>query len=232
MSITAWMQGNFGPAMLACFLWGMASVLFCPCHIASIPLIIGYVGGQGEAVGSSRAAFYAALFSLGLLVSISALGVACAALGRTLGDISHFWGVPIGLVIIALGFSLAGALRLPSPLARLGFGKKKLSGSFGALALGLLFGILSAGCTFGFLAPLLAVIAAQEALLHGFLFIFAFALGHSLPILLAGSSAPFLHKLLHGAGIRRAGAVGRVLAGCLVVAVGAYLLTEPFFHTH
>lgn len=230
LSITAWMQGSFGLAVLACFLWGLASVLLCPCHVASIPLIIGYVGGQGAGVGGRRAAFYAGLFSLGLVASISAIGVACAALGRALGEISHFWGVPIGLIIIVLGLSLSGALSLPSPAARLG--GKAFGGAPGAIALGLLFGILSGACTFGFLAPMLAVIGTQEAMLPGVLLIFAFAVGHCLPILIAGASVAFLQKILHSSGIRMAGAVGRVVAGCLVVAVGAYLVTEPFFHNH
>ena len=51
--------GGTAIAALGCFLWGMISVLFSPCHLASIPLIVAYVGGQqtgGQAQGG-RALF-------------------------------------------------------------------------------------------------------------------------------------------------------------------------------
>ncbi len=46
LTINHWMTGSLGPALVGSFLWGMVSVLFSPCHLASIPLIIAYVGGQ------------------------------------------------------------------------------------------------------------------------------------------------------------------------------------------
>lgn len=228
-AVNAWMQGSFGPALAGCFLWGLASVLLCPCHMAAIPLIMGYVGGQGEgaALSGRRAAGHAALFSLGLVLTITAIGAVCAALGRILGDISPYWGVPVGLVIIILGLSLTGALSLHLPTPTLG--RVGLRGAFGALALGLLYGLLAGACTFGFLAPILAVISVQGLALKGTLLVLAFAVGHCLPLIAAGAVAPLLQKMLRSAGLRRAGLIGRVAAGMLVVAVGAYVLTSPFF---
>ena len=42
LTINAWMTGSFAVAAAGCFLWGMVSVLFSPCHLASIPLIVAY----------------------------------------------------------------------------------------------------------------------------------------------------------------------------------------------
>lgn len=226
-TINAWMQGSFWVALAGCFLWGLASVLLCPCHIAAIPLIIGYVGGQGVVSGSRQAAGYAALFSSGLIITITAIGLVCAALGRILGDVSPYLAIPVGLLIIVLGLSLTGAISLHSHTARLS--RLGLSGASGALVLGLLYGLLSGACTFGFLAPILAIMTVQGLVLKGTLLVFAFAVGHCTPLLAAGSSVPLLQKLLHSTGLRRAGLIGRVVAGCLVIAVGAYLLTSPFF---
>lgn len=227
-TIYAWMQGSFGLALAGCFLWGLVSVLLCPCHIAAIPLVVGYVGGQGVRLRGRQAAGHAALFSLGMVVTITIIGAVCAALGRILGDISPYWAIPVGLVIIALGLSLTGAVRLPEPSARLA--RMAPHGAFGAFLLGLLYGLLSGACTFGFLAPILAVLTVQGLLLKGALLTLAFALGHCLPLLAAGVSVPLLQKILHSSGMQKAGLVGRVAAGCLVVAVGAYVLTSPFFH--
>ena len=46
LAVNAWMTGGTALAALGCFLWGLVSVLFSPCHLASIPLIVGYVAGQ------------------------------------------------------------------------------------------------------------------------------------------------------------------------------------------
>jgi len=37
-------------ATAGCFLWGMVSVIFSSCHLASIPLIVAYVGGQKKTI--------------------------------------------------------------------------------------------------------------------------------------------------------------------------------------
>ena len=70
-----------------CFLWGMVSVLFSPCHLASIPLIVAYVGGQQRAIDPKQAGLYAAAFTAGLFITIALVGIVCAVLGRMLGDV-------------------------------------------------------------------------------------------------------------------------------------------------
>ena len=54
---------------LGCFLWGMVSVLFSPCHLASIPLIVGYVGGQNHLLEGRKATLYAVVFTAGLFIT-------------------------------------------------------------------------------------------------------------------------------------------------------------------
>ena len=51
LAINNWMSSGLAMAAFGCFAWGMVSVLFSPCHMASIPLIIGYVGGQKSILG-------------------------------------------------------------------------------------------------------------------------------------------------------------------------------------
>lgn len=227
-TLNSWMQGSFGIALAGSLAWGLVSVLLCPCHIAAIPLIIGYVGGQDGNMDSRKGGRYALLFSLGLIITITVIGTLCALLGRILGDISPYWALPVGLIIIILGLSLTGAFSIPVPTAWLK--RMGLGGAIGALILGLLYGLLSGACTFGFVAPILAVITLQGMVFKGSLLVLAFAVGHCLPIMVAGFSTPLVGRILESSGLRAAGRVGRILAGCLVVAVGAYVMTSPFFH--
>ena len=81
-NLNRWIADAPALALLGMLLWGVCSVVFSPCHLASIPLIIGYVGGQEAHTTTRRAAFYAALFSLGLFVMIAVVGVVSAPVGR------------------------------------------------------------------------------------------------------------------------------------------------------
>lgn len=222
LTLNAWMTGSFSLAAAGCFLWGVVSILFSPCHLASIPLMVGYVAGQNTLIAGRHAAGYAALFSGGLFISIALVGVVCSMLGRMLGDISPLWGVPIGALFIWLGLSLMGVKVCTVPSGNLG--RITMRGYPGALVLGLAYGILSGACTFGFIAPILAVITVQEEVAKGLFLIIIFALGHCLPIVIAGSSVAIAQRLLAAKGMQTATVWGRRIAGGLVIAIGVYFI--------
>jgi cytochrome c-type biogenesis protein len=228
LTINSWMTGSIGLALLGSFLWGMVSVLFSPCHLASIPLIIAYVGGQQKIVEGRRAAMFAILFSLGLFLCIAMIGLLCALLGRMLGDVGPYWTIPVGLLLLWVAFDMLGTTNkcsLPGGglLARL-----RIKGAGGAFILGLAYGILSGSCTFGFIAPLLAIITVQEKIVTGLLLITLFAAGHCLPIAVAGSSTALIRRLLENRAMQRAGGWFRRGAGVLVAGLGIYFITRPF----
>ena len=224
LAVNAWMTGSFGFAVAGCFLWGMVSVLFSPCHVASIPLIVGYVAGQtiGPPVQGKQAVGYALLFGAGLFVSIALVGVICSWLGRMLGDISPLWGIPIGGLFVWLGLNLMGVSVCKLPGRHLG--NFKMRGPAGALILGLAYGVLSGACTFGFIAPILAIITVQAEVAKGVLLLLFFALGHCLPIVVAGSSAALVQRVLAAKGMQKAAMWGRKLAGGLVALIGVYFI--------
>jgi cytochrome c-type biogenesis protein len=56
VTVNEWMAGGTIIAAAGCFLWGVISVLFSPCHLASIPLIVAYVGGQQQILKPREAA--------------------------------------------------------------------------------------------------------------------------------------------------------------------------------
>jgi cytochrome c-type biogenesis protein len=95
-------------AAAGCFLWGMISVAFSPCHLASIPLIVAYVGGQQQILKPREAVHYSVAFTLGLFTTIAAVGVICAILGRMLGDVGNYWQILVGLVLIWVALGMFG----------------------------------------------------------------------------------------------------------------------------
>lgn len=224
--INQWMGSGVGLAAVGCFLWGVVSVLFSPCHLASIPLIVGYVAGQDKLVEGRQAAVYAGLFTTGLFITIAAIGVVCALLGRMLGDVGPYWTIVVGLILVWVALDMLGVAKCSMTGNMMG--RFRLRGMGGALVLGLAYGVLSGSCTFGFIAPILAVITVQEKILTGILLIILFGLGHCIPIVIAGSSTALVRRLMANASWQRGGTAFRRLAGVLIGLMGLYFMARPF----
>jgi cytochrome c-type biogenesis protein len=227
LTINQWMEGAIALAALGCFLWGMVSVLFSPCHLASIPLIVAYVAGQEQILQPRQASAYSIVFTLGLFITIALIGIVCAFLGRMLGDVGNYWQILVGLILLWVALGMMGVEACSasgSLLSRLNF-----RGIWGAFALGLAYGVLSGSCTFGFIAPILAIITIQQKVGGGILFITLFALGHCLPIVIAGSSTAMVRKLIENRTWLGAGLWFRKGAGVLIAVLGIYFIGNPFW---
>ena len=227
ITINEWIAQGAAIAAAGCFLWGVISVVLSPCHLASIPLIIAYVGGQREVLRPREAGYYAALFTLGLFITIAGIGIICALMGRMLGDIGNYWQILIGVILVWVALGMLGVERFSmsgSLLYRL-----KVRGKPGAFLLGLAYGVLSGSCTFGFIAPILAIITVQKEIASGILFILLFAVGHCIPIVAAGSSTATVRRVLENSTWQGAGLWFRRGAGGLIAAMGIYFILNPFF---
>jgi len=226
LKVNEWMTAGSAIAALGSLLWGMISVLFSPCHMVSIPLIVAYVGGQEKAIVPRRAAAYSVAFTLGLLITITLIGIICALLGRMLGDVGNFWQIIVGAVLIWVALGMLGVEKCSvsgSLLYRL-----NLKGLPGAFGLGLAYGILSGSCTFGFIAPILAIITLQQQIATGILYILLFAVGHCLPIVVAGSSTAAVRKFMENRAWQGIGNRFRRAAGIIIVLLGVYFILNPF----
>jgi cytochrome c-type biogenesis protein len=226
LTVNEWMAGGNAITAMGCFAWGMISVLFSPCHLASIPLIIAYVGGQHRALTPKQAGSYAALFTLGLFITITVIGIVCTLLGRMLGDVGNYWQILIGLLLVWVALGMLGVEKCTmsgSLVYRL-----NLKGLFGAVALGLAYGILSGSCTFGFIAPILAIITVQQKMVSGILFIVLFAVGHCLPIVIAGSSTAAVRRLMENSTWQNAGNWFRKGAGVCIGLLGIYFIVNTW----
>lgn len=229
LTVNEWIAAGTAIAALGCFLWGMISVAFSPCHLASIPLIVAYVGGQEQRVEIRQAGYYSFAFSSGLFITIALVGIICAILGRMLGDVGSYWHILVGLVLLWVALGMFGVEKCSmsgSLLYRL-----NLKGIFGAFALGLAYGVFSGSCTFGFIAPILAIITVQQKVATGILFILLFAIGHCLPIVIAGSSTAAVRRVLENKAWQGAGNWFRKGAGVLIGFLGSYFIVNPFFAT-
>lgn len=183
-------------ALFAAFFWGVISVLFSPCHLASIPLVMSFVGTQSD--GNSRRAFgLSTLFALGILIIIALLGLITSGMGRMLGDVGSWidWGA--ALIFILTGLLFLDWIRLPN-FSNVILKNAKPSGYWAALSLGMLFGTILGPCAFGFMMPVLALSLSTASENFGFAIslMLLYGLGHSAPIMALGTSTAKTQKLL------------------------------------
>src|ERR1039458_9716939 len=95
-------EGGPAIALAAAAVWGVLSIILSPCHLASIPLIVGFVSEQGR--GTTRRAFWTStLFAMGILITIAAIGAITAAAGRMLGDVGRWGNYLVGGVFFLVG---------------------------------------------------------------------------------------------------------------------------------
>ena len=222
-NLTVAVSGSAPIALLAAFTWGVLSILLSPCHLASIPLIVGFIQGQGQP-SHRRALALSTLFAVGILVTIALIGVVTAGLGRLAGDIGSIGNVAVAVIFIFVGLVMLDLvpLALPAP-ARVGLQRR---GAFAALLLGLVFGIALGPCTFAFMAPMLAVTfkVATTRAAYGAALLLAFGLGHCLVIAIAGAGSAWVQRTLDWNAESRTGAIIKKACGALVVLGGMYLL--------
>jgi len=227
LTVNEWIVAGTALAALGCFLWGMISVVFSPCHLASIPLIVAYVGGQQQILKPRQAAHYAVAFTVGLFITIALVGIVCAILGRMLGDVGNYWQILVGLVLVWVALGMFGVQKC-SLSGGMFLNRLNLKGVFGAFGLGLAYGILSGSCTFGFIAPILAIITVQQKIASGILLILLFAIGHCLPIVVAGSSTAFVKGIMENSRLQGAGNWFRKGAAVVICIIALYFITNPF----
>lgn len=225
ITLTEAMTGAPFVALLAAFAWGVLSIVLSPCHLASIPLIVGFLHA-GEAVRPRRAAVLSLLFALGILGSIAVIGAATAAAGRMLGDLGPWGNYAVAALFLVFGLHLLDLLPIPDHWRPAPHQPRR--GAVGAFVFGLVFGVALGPCTFGFMAPVLGVTFAMAADAPVFAFgvLLLFGIGHSLVISLAGTSSTWVQRWLNWQ--NDAAAVKWLRRGCgvLVVAAGAWLVTS------
>lgn len=214
-------------ALAAAVAWGVLSIVLSPCHLASIPLIVGFISDQG-AVTMRRAFWASALFAVGILVTIAAIGAMTAAAGRMMGDLGPWANYLVALIFFVVGLHLVGVI--PMPWSGPGQVSMKRRGLLAAFILGLVFGIALGPCTFAYMAPMLGVTfkLAATSPAYGALLLLAYGVGHCGVIVIAGTSTELVERILHWNERSRGLGVVKIVCGILVILGGAWLIyTAP-----
>jgi len=210
-------------ALTAAFAWGVLSILLSPCHLASIPLIVGFINGQPQ-MSTKRAFIISTLFSVGILITIGGIGIITAAAGRMMGDVGPWGNYFVAAIFFVVGIHLLGVIPMPfSGPAQPGTKRK---GMLAAFILGLVFGIALGPCTFAYMAPMLGVTfkLASTALWYGALLLIVYGVGHCSVIILAGTCTELVQGYMNWNEKSKGTIALKKICGLLVLFGGLYLI--------
>ncbi|MFH1837709.1 MAG: cytochrome c biogenesis protein CcdA [Candidatus Omnitrophota bacterium] len=217
------LSGNPAIALSASFLWGILSIILSPCHLASIPLIVGFIDDQGN-IKTKRAFLLSFLFALGILITIAIIGVITSAMGRIAGDIGRWGNYFVAGIFFIVGLYLVGVIPLSfSGPAQV---EMKRKGSLASFMLGLFFGIALGPCTFAYMAPVLgaAFTVSRTNVVYAAVLVLTYAIGHCSVIVFAGTFTEVVQRYLDWNERSKGSLILKRVCGILVIAGGIYLL--------
>lgn len=210
--------------------WLAVILVFCmglltasnPCVLATIPLLVGFIGGYKGVSGWRKSFIFSLFFVLGLSIMFMSLGIIAGLTGSLMGQVGEFWTYLVVGICVVMGLHLLGVLEFNIPVPQgLKPGQRGIISSF---TFGLLFGIISTPCAVPIVAVLMVLIATQGSILYAAVMLLVYSLGHSTLILVAGTSMGAAKKIVESKNLTRTTNALRKVAAALIIAVGLFFL--------
>lgn len=216
--------GNIWLAPLLALFAGVLTA-FTPCALSTVPLVIGYVGGTGQK-NPKRAFALSATFAIGMSVTFTALGITASLLGKFLQGAGKWWYLILGVLMVLMALQTWEIFNfIPSTNA---LSKNKKRGFIGALLAGILGGLFASPCATPVLVVLLAFVAKEGKILLGIILLLLYSLGHSVLVLIAGTSVSFVKKLSASDKYGKVSNILKVVMGSLILLIAFYMFYLGF----
>ena len=214
------MRQNLWVAPLLSLAAGIISSL-TPCSLASIPMILAYVGATSA---TPKKAFRLSLaMALGMAVTFGVFGSVASAIGHMMHEAGHWWKAVMGILMILMALQIWEVIHIIPHIHM----TEKVSrrGYTGAFLTGALSGLFASHCAVPVMVALLALAAeVSRGIGWGILLMVCYAVGHSILLLLAGTGYGYVEQMMKDP---RLGAVIkwlRIILGVIILAVGLVML--------
>jgi cytochrome c-type biogenesis protein len=214
------------------FLAGLASFL-SPCVLSLVPAYIGYLGGRAAGGGSTAKDRWTTFshgiaFVLGFTLVFLLFNIIASALGGLLYEIRTGLARIGGLIIIIFGLHMIGIFRLKFLEYDVRM-HSSVNQNMGYLSSGLMGIFFSAGwspCVGPVLGAIMTLSANGGNIAIGTLLGLAYSAGLAIPFLIAALGIGWVTTILRK--YARMMRYVEIIMGCMLVVVGALLLTGKF----
>jgi cytochrome c-type biogenesis protein len=185
---------NPGPLTLALVFCGGALTSLGPCSLSLLPVTLAYLAGFED----GRPPWQRSLaFCGGIVGALVILGSLSGLVGRIYGQVPALIPNLVAILAIVMGLNLLGVLRIPLPAGPDPENwRSRVPAPLAPIAAGLAFGVAASPCTTPVLAVLLGWIAQSGHPIVGMALLTSFGIGQVVPLLIAGTFAAAVPKLL------------------------------------
>jgi len=223
-TLSTLIKGNLWLAPVMAIVAGVLTA-FTPCSLSTIPLVVAYVGGTAD--NDTKKSFrLSAVFALGMTITFTVLGVIASLAGKLIGRAASWWFIVLGVLMVLMALQTWEVFNfIPSTFL---ISKNTKRGYIGSLIAGILGGIFSSPCATPVLIALLALVASQGKLLWGILLLLLYSAGHSILVLIAGTSMGFVKKITTIEKYGRGSKVIKIILGTLILLLAFYMFYLGF----
>jgi len=191
-----------------------------PCSLSLLPVTMAFLAGTSP--GQLRPWQRSSAFAAGIVATLTGLGLLSSLMGRIYGQVPALVVALVAVLALVMGLNLLGLLPMAWPAGPPGqWIHRRVPAALAPMAAGLAFGLAASPCTTPILAVLLTWIGSAGRPLLGALLLAGFGVGQVLPLLLVGTVAASLPRLL---ALRSWTQWIPRLSGAVLVSVGSILL--------
>lgn len=149
-----------------------------------------------------------------MAATFTALGTIASMLGKLMGTSSSWWYIALGVLMLLMALQTWYVYNfIPSTFLN---SKSTKKGYIGALIAGILGGVFSSPCATPVLVVLLGIVARSGNVAWGVLLLLLYSSGHSILVLIAGTSIGFVKKLTSS---NKYGAFSKILKNAMGMAI-------------
>lgn len=208
-----------------------------PCILSMLPVNLSYIGTR-EITSRRDALVKASAFVLGVVTVLSLLGLFSSFAGFVLVKFRGYFHLLVGAVILLMGLTLAGIVKISLPhhrwltsnltsptSAKFSWANLVRSLLVGPYSVGLTFALVSSPCTSPIMVSVLTAAAATGSQIQSTLTMVSYALGYTAIIFLAslftGLAKQTRSLLAHSEAIVRVASILLLLVGSFYLISGA-----------
>ena len=164
-----------------------------PCTLPTIVFVTAYVGGA-KSKSKKKGFILSLFFILGIALMLSLLGVFAGLMGKIISN-AVVLNIIIAAVLLVMGLWLLGTIKINTNWSYAKINPKKGSGVLGALLLGIPFGIAASPVPCRLPCQYWPFLPQGKCSFMVMLLMFVFAMGRSIPLLVAGTFTGIIKEL-------------------------------------
>ena len=156
-----------------------------------------------------------------MAATFTVLGTAASLLGKLMGTSSKWWYIALGILMLLMALQTWEIYNfIPSTYLT---SKNTKKGYIGAFLAGILGGVFSSPCATPVLVVLLGIVARSGNIVWGILLLLLYSVGHSVLVLVAGTSIGFVKKLTQNGKYGTFSKVLKILMGSAILLIAFYM---------